>query len=171
MYALIEPFVQIALLRRKPQDLPVSRLLLQVTLIAHAFMGMLMFAPQLALPQALLAGITNTLLMGVLTASLLFATGMSKRITQSLTAMAGSDVVVSLVALPVTLMLQGEVNADSTQQIASLLAIILVVWNLFVIGHVLRHAISSTLPVGIALSLVFIVLSFKLTHSLFPSLA
>ena len=56
MYVLVNPFLQIAFLRYKPQDLPASLFLLKLTLIAHAVLGVLMFTSRLSLPQAVLAG-------------------------------------------------------------------------------------------------------------------
>ena len=170
MYALVNPFVQIALLRGKPQDLPASLFLLKLTLGAHALLGVLMFANRLSLPQAVLAGIASTLIMCVLTAALLFANRRAGRIVQTLTAMAGSDVVVGLAALPVTAWLHGAVNDAAPSGLPGLLFLLLLIWNLVVAGHVLRHALSSALPLGIVLALVLYMLSVNVMRVLFPAM-
>ena len=171
MYALLNPFVQIALLRYKPQDLPASNLLLKLALSAHVVLGVLMFTYRLALPQALLAGAVSTLLMCALTASLLFANRRAARIVQTLTAMAGSDVVVGIAALPVTSWLQGPLDGAAAGGLAGLLFLLLVAWNLIVAGHVLRHALSSSLPLGVVLALVLYILSVNVIHAMFPGMA
>ena len=56
MNALVAPFVQIALLRCKPQNLPASIFLLKLALLAHVLLGVLMFTTRLSFAQALLAG-------------------------------------------------------------------------------------------------------------------
>jgi len=170
MYALVNPFVQIAFLRCGPQDLPASMFLLKLTLAAHALLGVLMFANRLSLVQALLAGAISTLVMCALTASLLFANRRSARIVQTLTAMAGSDVVVGIVALPVAAWLHGTVDGAVASGLPGLLFLVLVVWNLVVAGHVLRHALSSPLPLGIVLALVLYMLSVNVMHALFPAM-
>lgn len=169
MYALIQPFVQITMLQGKPQDLPSSLFLLKLTLAAHALLGVLMFTSRLPFMQALLAGATSTLVMCALSASLLFANRQSARIVQTLTAMAGSDVVIGIAALPVTAWLHS--NGDGAASgLAGLLFLGLVVWNLVVAGHVLRHALSSPLPLGVVLALVLYVLSINIMHALFPGM-
>ncbi|MFT5172433.1 MAG: hypothetical protein ACI8W7_000597 [Gammaproteobacteria bacterium] len=171
MYALLHPFVQIALLRCKPQDLPASTLLLKLALSAHVVLGVFMFTSRLALPQALLAGAVSTLVMCVLVASLLFANRRSARIVQTLTAMAGSDVVVGIAALPVTSWLQAPLDGASASGLTALLFLLLVAWNLIVAGHVLRHALSSPLPLGVVLALVLYMISVNVIHALFPGMA
>jgi hypothetical protein len=170
VYALVNPFVQIALLRYKPQDLPASLFLLKLTLSAHALLGVVMFTSRLSFGQAVLAGITSTLLMCALTASLLFANRRSARTLQTLTAMAGSDVVVGVAALPVTAWLHGTATGAAASGLPGLLFLVLVVWNLVVAGHVLRHALSSPLPLGIVLALVLYMLSVNVIHTLFPAM-
>jgi len=170
MNALVAPFVQIALLRCKPQDLPASIFLLKLALFAHVLLGVLMFTTRLSFAQALLAGATSTVVMCALTASLLFANRRSARTLQTLTAMAGSDVVVGVAALPVTAWLHGTVDGAAASGLPGLLFLALVVWNLVVTGHVLRHALSSSLPLGVVLALLLYILSVNVIHALFPAM-
>ena len=44
VYALVHPFVQLALLRRRPQDFPWSPLLLGLVLLAHWVLGIVLFS-------------------------------------------------------------------------------------------------------------------------------
>ena len=170
MYRLVAPFVQIALLRSKPQDLPASMFLLKLTLLAHILLGVLMFTSRLSLPQSLLAGIASTLIMCALTTSLLFATRHSGRTVQTLTAMAGSDVVIGVAALPVTAWLHGTLDEAAGSGLASLFFLLLVAWNLIVAGHVLRHALSSSLSLGVVLALLLYIFSVNVMHMLFPAM-
>lgn len=170
MYAFVQPFVQIALLRATPQDLPLSPFLLKLTLIVHATLGVIMFTHRLPLPESVLAGLTSTLVMCALTASLLFANRRSARIVQTLTAIAGSDIVIGVVALPLTAWLHNIADGPAASGIPGLLFLALVVWNLIVAGHVLRHALSGPLTLGIVLALVLYMLSVNIMHTLFPGM-
>ena len=146
-------------------------LLLKLALGAHVLLGVLMFSNRLALPQALLAGVVSTLVMCALVASLLYASRRATRTLQTLTAMAGSDVVVGLAALPVTAWLHAAADDAAVSGVPGLLFLVLIVWNLAVAGHVLRHALSSPLPLGIVLALVLYILSVNIIHALFPGMA
>lgn len=171
MYALVRPFVQIALLRGTPQDLPSSLFLLTLTLIVHAILGVFMFTTRLPLSESILAGLASSLVMCALTASLLFANRRSARIIQTLTAMAGSDVVIGVAALPITAWLHNIADGPAASGIPGFLFLALVVWNLVVAGHVLRHALSGPLPLGILLALVLYMLSVNIMHALFPAMS
>lgn len=170
MYALVQPFVQIALLRLKPQDLPWSPLLLGITLAAHVALGAMVFAFRLDPVRALGAGLAGTALLAAMTASLLYVNGLGARTTQTLTALAGADVVIGVAALPVTAWLHGYQDEGAASGLPGLLFLLLLGWNLGVAGHILRHALNAPLPLGIVIALVFYVLSVNVLHAMFPGM-
>ena len=86
MHAVVDPFIQICLLRRGPQDLPTSGILLAIALTAHTVMAMLFFAIYEGVARALLSGALDTTLLAVLTGILLFIQRKSARFVQTLTA-------------------------------------------------------------------------------------
>ncbi len=171
MYALVNPFLQIALLRLRPQDLPVSTLLMGLTLGGHVLLGVVLFAFRMPLPEALLAAVTGTALLGAMTVSLLYVNRLQSHWLQTLTALAGADVVVGMAALPVTAWLHGSLDEGAASGLPGLLFLLLLGWNLAVSGHVLRHALSAPLPLGIVVALVFYVLSVTIMQALFPGMA
>ena len=168
MYAFILPFVEIALFRKAPQDLPESRLLLGLALGAHAALGMALYAMRKDPLTALIAGATGTLLLVALTLSLLFAIGLAPRTVRTLTALSGIDVVIGVVGLPVTAWLNAATGASPIDGVASLAFVVLLIWNLAVAGHVLRHALSVPLPMGVVLALIIFVVSVIVMMRLFP---
>ena len=170
MYALVHPFLQLALLRLRPQDLPHSLLLLSLALTAHWMLGVLLFAFRLPAPKAILAGLVGTLLLMVMTVSLLYVNRLMARAVQTLTAMAGVDVVVGVAALPVSAWLHGNLESGAASGMPGLLFLLLLGWNLAVAGHVLRHALNAPLPLGIVVALVFYVISVTILNNLFPGM-
>jgi len=171
VYALVHPFVQLVLLRLKPQQLPCSPLLMGLTLAAHYLLGVALFLFRLPLPDSLLAGAASTALLCAMTVSLLYLNRLQARAVQAVTAMAGADVVVSIAALPVTAWLHGALDSGAASGLPGLLFLLLLGWNLTVAGHVLRHALSAPLPLGLAIALVFYVISVNILHALFPGMA
>ncbi len=171
MYALVHPFVQLALLRNRPQDLPWSPLLLALVLAAHALLGVVLFSFRLPLAQALGAGLAGSALLAVMTVSLLAVNRLMPRAVQTLTALAGADVVVGIAALPVTAWLHGDLEGGAASGLPGLLYLVLLGWNLAVAGHVLRHALDAPLALGVVIALVFYVLSVSVLNGMFPGIA
>ena len=171
MYALLHPFVQLVLLRSKPQDLPYSQVLMGLTLGAHFLLGVTLFLFRLPLLDALLAAAASTVLLCLMTVSLLYLNRLQARCVQAVTAMAGADVMVSIAALPVTAWLHGELSSGAASGLPGLLFLLLLGWNLTVAGHVLRHSLSAPLPLGLVIALVFYVVSVNILHALFPGMS
>lgn len=171
VYALVHPFVQLTLLRLKPQDLPYSPVLMGLTLAAHYVLGVSLFLFRLPLLQSLLAAATGTILLCALAVSLLYLNRLQARAVQTVTALAGADVVVSVAALPVTAWLHGALSSGAASGLPGLLFLLLLAWNLTVAGHVLRHALSAPLPLGLVIALVFYVVSVNILHALFPGMS
>lgn len=170
MYALVHPFVQIALLRTRPQDLPGSHLLLALSLGAHFVMGCVIYAFLLSSAEAVAAALVSTTMLVVLVGSLLYINRVITRAIRTMTALAGVDVVIGVAALPVMAWLNTDADAVRASGPASLLQVVLLFWNFAASGHVLRHALGAPFPVGIVVALVFYVLTLSVLVSLFPEM-
>jgi hypothetical protein len=161
--AIIHFFVDLCVLRRKPQDLPASPVLLGLVLAAGLGGGLLL-ATSAGAP--LLQGLGQTALDYLLMLAALHLglrlLDKKPRFMQSATALVGAETLIGLVALlPVAL--AGPSPEQSPQLIlAGLLFLALVVWSVLVTGHILRHAFDLTLAQGIAVAIAFDVVSFLL---------
>lgn len=167
MYTLVRPFIEICLLRLNPQDLPYSWLLLGLALLAHTCTGALASAMLLPPGQAVLAGITGSLLLVLLTAGLLYTQQCQARLVQTLTALAGSMSLLDLAALPITNWWDSLHAAGLDTSLPTLLLLVLTVWNLVVAAHVLRHALQVTFLLAAAASLAFYWAFFTVMNALF----
>jgi hypothetical protein len=167
IHTVVRPFIEICALRRRPQDLPTSTLLLGVTLTTHTLSSFLLQAVTLETWTAFLAGVTDTLLVVVLSASLLFYYRLRARIVQTLTAMTGAGTVIALVAIPLWSWSQSAQQGDGSP-FAALLVLSVFAWSLAVSGHILRHALSVPYFVGIFIAFGFFWISHSLFIALFP---
>lgn len=145
--------LEICLLRRGPQDLPYSQGLLVLTMTASAAVGypaMSRFglSDSPALDVALTLGFTLAYLHGVLTIK-----GLRGRFVQTASAVFGTDVVVTGLALPIMAMTTGP---SDEAPVSGLLMLALVLWNLAILGHILRHALAVRLPVGVLWALAYV---------------
>ena len=167
MHALIQPFVRICLLRKGPQDLPTSEVLLVITLAAYTTSGILASFLRLAPGDALLAGMLDTLLMCGLTIALLHIRQHRARINQTLTALAGSGALMTVLALPCITWVDRVIKAGGEPGVGLIAFWLLVVWSFAVMGHVIRHALSVPFFKGVIIAFGFYFVSFQVQNSFF----
>jgi hypothetical protein len=168
MKQLVRLFAAICLLRAAPQDLPVSRVLLGITLGLYLLLAWILAIPAYGSLRAFQVALLDSALLVVFIQLLLFLLQRGGRILQTLTAMAGSGTLLGLVALP--LVLWGQPSQAEAQASGMLLYawLLLLVWNLLVAGHILRHALSTSLGIGIGVALLYALFSMQLVAVLFP---
>ena len=169
MGALIQPFVQICLLRLKPQDLPSSGTLLALALTAHALTSIVNATVSFGLSRGVAAGVVDTALMCGLTTGLLMLRTLRERTVQTLTALAGAGSVIGVVAYPVTLWLRDSHLANEPSLALSLLLLSVLGWSLAVSAHVLRHAVSAPFYIGLLIAVAFYWITFRIVSGLFPA--
>lgn len=165
---LIHVFLEVLLLRKGPQDLPTAPFLLYLTLALHALSGValaLAYQPPFA---ALALGATDTALLALLTGSLLYIQRRQMRLVQTLSALAGTGFVLALAALAPTWWLAHAHAAGSEAGLPAFALLGLVLWSLVVTGHVLRHALSAPLIVGVLIAIVFYWVALNVQDALFP---
>ena len=145
--------LDICLLRAAPQELPCSWGLFGLTLIASLSLGypaMQVYQPIPNPAPELLVGLLFTL--GFIYGILAFR-GLQIRFIQTASAIFGTDAIITLVALPVL----HAASTAATQDTFTLIAMAGIgIWNLLVLGHILRHALSLPLPGGILVAFGYI---------------
>ena len=167
MNALVRPFLAICLFRIGPQDLPTSTVLLGVALAAHAVSGTLVSLLVLGFWQAIAAGITGTAVLALLAWSLLMLNRLGERTVQTLSALAGCDALIGFIAVPV--MMYAHAAEPAARQVAGPLILALIVWSIAVFGHVLRHALATSMMIGVVVAVVFYWISMSVLNHLFAA--
>ena len=170
MIQLIKVFWDICAVKAAPQDLPASSFLLGLALSAYLVTGGVVAAFQWPLSQAILAAFLDTVFLTVLSRVLLWARMLSGRFVQTLTALAGSGAVMTVIALPLVMWQSfvGVTDANAPT-LPSWLLMIWMIWNVVVVGHILRHALSTVLPLGIGLAAVYAYITFQLMRIFLPN--
>lgn len=166
--ALIFFFVDLCTLRRAPQDLPASEVLLALMLLADLLVGLLVGTT---------AGISAWISLGqglfeiaFMLAALYLALNLMKkpaRFLQSGSALLGSGALLGLLAvLPLGFAPAG--TQESTLAVlGALLLLGLVIWGVLVTGHILRHTFGVTLGQGCAIAIAFEFLTIILITGIF----
>ena len=170
MIQLIKVFWDICAVKAAPQDLPASSFLLGLALLAYLVTGAVVAAFQWPLSQAILAAFLDTVFLTVLSRVLLWARMLSGRFVQTLTALAGCGAVMTVIALPLVMWQSfvGVTDANAPT-LPSWLLMIWMIWNVVVVGHILRHALSTVLPLGIGLAAVYAYITFQLMRIFLPN--
>jgi GAF domain-containing protein len=173
MRALFELFLDICLLRKGPQHVPDAPVLLRLTAIAYGLSGLLVSLITLAAPAALFLTLLDLALLSGLTYGLLRFRGYLERLSQTLTALFGAGTLLQLVALPLVIWLTQESVArtagqEAMPELPSLLYFFLFGWNIAVLAHIVRQALSFTLGGGLLCALGYILLYWTLSDWLYP---
>lgn len=153
---LFRAYFSICTFRRGPQDLPAAAALLLLSLCLYGLSSVAMVLPARALPAALLAGCVDTGLLLAITWVLLHLRGVPARFRQTGTALTGTGFLFAVASLPL-LYLRGVYGVETDAAVlVMLLVLLLVVWNIAVMAHILRNALSAPYPMGVLLAIGYI---------------
>lgn len=165
MLVLIRFFVDLALLRRGPQDLPYSAALLGLLAALSVILGTIngrdLFG---GVRAAFGANVVDLVLSLGLLFLLLQTKGRRARWQQTASAFLGLGVLAGLVML----VIRGPAEALGVVQLAILLDLVVAVWLHVALGNVLRHALEVPLLAGVLIVLAYTVFAFNLIAQVFP---
>ncbi|MCK7582970.1 MAG: hypothetical protein MZV65_50355 [Chromatiales bacterium] len=139
MQALIKFFVELCLLRRPPQDLPASEMLLGLVLAADLVVGLLVgITAGLSWLTSLLQGVAEVLLTMTALYVALTQLKLRARFLQSATALLGSGAVLGLVAIPPLSLNPTGSQENDLAALGAFMLLGLVIWGLLVTAHILE---------------------------------
>jgi len=165
MLSLLRLFLDILFLRRGPQDVPVSTVLLGLAALLYAVINLGIGWWESTLPRALLAALLDIGLAAGLLFLALRARNLSVRFTQSYTAYLGTGALLGVLALPLVWFLN-EMAGPSPAEIpmlAVLLWFVLLFWSLSVLAHILRNTLEAPLPLAALMAVGYTMLSMELS--------
>ncbi|HKT71490.1 MAG TPA: hypothetical protein VJQ47_01260 [Steroidobacteraceae bacterium] len=168
MQELIRLFTQIALLKRGPQDVPASSLLLALTIAAYFSVNLVssVLLPPFPGPLLLrvLADVAFTYIWYVL---LLRFAGKPERFLQTTTAVFGFQCLLSPPLIAAAWL--ARIADDSVWQLpVTLVVLFLIVWIVAANGRVVQAALDWTMPPSIALVIMQTLADNLLLAALFP---
>ena len=126
------------------------------TALAYTLCTAIAHSALLAPLDALIGGIVDVLLLCGLALSLLVVHRRSARAVQTLTALAGAGTVTTLVAIPFLSWRVSVMRAGDAAGLELAFIAMIVVWNLAVIAHILRHALSTSFLGAVVIAIVHV---------------
>jgi len=166
MQHLLKLFFEIAILRKGPQDVPGSPWLLRMLLPVYAASNALIMFLNGYGSSALQQIAADFLLMVGFSWPLLHFAGKPARFRQTLAALVGTDIIISLVTVPAILILGNQAPIPALFAVVALMT-----WHWLVCGHIFRHALDRPLFFGLALALLYILISYQVMDLLFSNLS
>jgi hypothetical protein len=168
MTRLLRYWLDLCLLRAAPQDGPASTFTLGFALTCYAMVSVLVMTGGYGMLTGLGVALLELVLLAVFVMLLLYLLDKAARIRQTLAAMAGAGSLLGLIAFPLVL-LQGPVNEEGALPLfLSMLWLALLLWNLVVSAHIMRHALSTSFAMGLAVSVLYLLISTQFAMTVFP---
>jgi hypothetical protein len=164
-------FLDICLLKKGPEDLPKSSVLLFLCLFMYTLIDVLLTVQSRPFEYALLVSLVDVGFLLLVTFLILKQHQKLDRWHQTMTALFGTGVILGMFIFP--LVFGGVQNHYEAwvQQIIVFLFLIMVIWNVAVLAHIVRHAISTSMGIGIMIAILYIWMSSLLITMLFPEIS
>jgi len=165
---MLNAFLDICLFRKNPQDLPKSNVLLCLSVAGYMLASTLLALLSEQLTDATMAGIIEAMLVMLFTYGLLQIRNKTERWSQTVTALSGAGIIISLIAFPLYYLSTTDNQEGISQSIGLLLLIVLIIWNIAIMAHIFRHALQTTIGFGIAIAVSYIWIISSFITILFP---
>jgi len=169
MLQLLKVFWAICRLKAGPQDLPKGRNLLVSAVLAGIIVDS--FVTSIFMPK--LSGFGVIEIVAIYNIVLLLAVyfllrliGYAERSVQTITAIAGSGLFISLVLLPGLLMLN---SADEQSKSFAFFILADNVWRIAVNAHIFRQALSISLLMAMIISVSYLLFGILVADTLLPA--
>ncbi len=156
------------LFQRTPQQDGFSRAALALALSAYLGVDLLQAVSSSVWSLAWAVTLTDTAVMIVFATAVLRVAGRSERLVQTLTALAGTGVVLGVLGLP--LVWQAARVAQDSGPPALVVGgwLVLLVWSVAVQAHIFRHALSTRYGYGLMLAGLHSLIAISMLEALFP---
>ena len=165
---LFKTFLNMCIFRYRPQDLPQSYDLLIVCLFFYTLVNVLLAMTTAPFAQALQISVLDTAIVTIITVFILKLNRHYERWLKTLMAIAGTGCIIGLFTLP---LFAGAFLLEVSELIQSVILMIylaLLIWNIVIMGHILRHAMETTLGIGIVFAVIYLVITSTLISVVIP---
>ncbi len=166
MWLLASTFLNIALHRRGPEDLPASRFLFTIAVLCNFLVGVLSVSIRSSLTDAVWVVSLSVTLFLAFVAGMLSLFGKLSRFYQTTTAYAGADTVISLMGVPLLLWIQQSPPAEPPL-LAGLLYWLLIIWSLEVFSDILSRSLEVGHWIAAAMVIAYFLFSYSLSSLVF----
>lgn len=167
-HIIIRAFFNICLLKIGPQDLPKSNVFMMLTLIAYIIINTISELLSYHIAQSFLLALIHVGILVFLISSLLYINQYPQRITQTITALVGADILLNLLALPIGFWLIQAEQYGFDMGLPSILLLFLSAWTVTIYAHILSNALDVHFFVAIIIVFIYVMVTFSILTRFFP---
>lgn len=164
MFDIIKLLFEICLFKKGPQDLPYSLWLLRLVLVVYIGIRILMLSIHFDWLNVLLQIIVDVILVAGFFWIILYLAGKLGRFYQALSAVLGTDAMISFFALPG----MATIETGHGELWVFLVVLVLVGWHWAVTGHIIRNALDKSLSFSLGVAFLYLIGSYQVMALLFP---
>lgn len=163
---LINIFFEMCFLIRGPQDTPAESGLLKYVLGLYFAVNTLLTSLSTNIVFAVIQALAEMgLLLGFIWAAL-WVSHKLPRFGQTATAMLACGSMFTIASLPFFYWIETHIGAS---KMMSYVVMLLLVWNLIVFAHIIRHALSKPFSFGLGLSFLYVFFSYQILSFVFST--
>jgi len=172
-YQPILTIVRMLGLLSAPQDLPYSQSLFLRLLAVYVATGMMVLLPGTNdLFMAVVLMLLDLVLLFAFLKFCLYTRNHSERFLQTLLACLGVGIFFQILALPLVLVLNSDVEtSQANSALGGLFYLMLVSWQITIIAHILRHAMNMIMALTLLLSFSYLLVAIFLSNQITAYLA
>ncbi|MDD5319202.1 MAG: hypothetical protein PHD43_01050 [Methylococcales bacterium] len=164
MYDIIKILFDICLFKKGPQDLPYSVWLLRILLVIYVSIRILMLSIHFDWLNVLLQVIVEIFLVAGFIWIILYLARKLGRFYQVLSAVLGTDALISFFALPAI----ASMETGQGGLLVFLVMLGVIGWYWAVTGHIFRNALEQSLIFSLGLAFLYLLGSYQVIALLFP---
>jgi hypothetical protein len=167
MFNIIKALFDICLFKKGPRDLPYSVWLVWMLLGIYLVIRVLMLSIHFGWLEVLLQVIAEFFLVAGFFWIILYLSHKRGRFYQVLSAVLGTDALISFIALP------GIATLETGRGGMGVFLIVLglIGWHWAVTGHIIRNALDQSLSFSLGLAFLYLLGSYEVMALLFPEVA
>jgi hypothetical protein len=156
---LLKIFLNICLFRAKPEQIPFSPFLMLLAIISYILADMWVSLVHQSVSKAILVVTVETAMLLGFTYAGLWIRDFPNRLVKTVTAVAGTSAIFTLGRYPWMTLLQSQPKGHIS--IASLFIMALMIWNVAVLGHILRSALNLPSWAGAGIAVLYFIFYIK----------
>lgn len=171
MWALGGIFIDIAMHKRGPEDLPESRFLFALALACNLFAGLVYLSMLYPLSYSLVGVGVGAVWFFALLALALWMVGKPGRFLQTATAYLGVDTLFTLLRLPLPYWMKQDLSAEpALTLLVAIWFFLTLIWSLEVFGYILSRSLQVAYWYALGLVIFFFFSQVVVVGSLLPEL-
>ena len=157
MKQLIQHYSNMVRLRARPQDCPVSKSLQSSLMLIYFLLGVI---SALSIYNIWGSVVTSLLDLGVLYMfTLVLLSSKKERVHQTFNAFLGSGIIIGIFSAICSYLFEIDPETETISDAGIIVFLLIFVWIVIVFGHIIRHAVDTSLSIGIALGLGYVIIN------------